>query len=57
MKKTCKGCYAAITDGHPLQGEPHGCELGYQTDGKGKPAEECPKPTSWRLLDKAKSNG
>ncbi len=53
MKKTCKGCYAAITGAHPLQGEPHGCELGYQTDGKGKPMEDCPKPSSWRNLEKA----
>ena len=47
MKKTCKGCYAAKTGGHPLQGEPHGCELGYKTDKKGHPLEECPKPKSW----------
>lgn len=50
MKKTCKGCYAALTGGHPLCGEPHGCELGYQTDGNGKPMEECPKPSSWAQL-------
>lgn len=37
MNKTCKGCYAAITGSHPMTGNPHGCELGYNTDGNGKP--------------------
>lgn len=31
-------------------GEPKGCILGYETDGKGHPQEECPKPGSWRQL-------
>lgn len=52
MKKTCKGCYAAQTGGHPLSGEPHGCDLGYQTDGNGKPLADCPKPTSWKQFKK-----
>ena len=52
MKKTCKGCYAAITGVHPLYGEPYGCELGYKTDGHGKPLGECPKPKSWTQLKK-----
>ena len=30
-----------------MYGEPHGCELGYKTDGHGKPLEECLKPKSW----------
>lgn len=53
MKKTCKGCYAAETGQHPLGGNPHGCKLGYKTNGDGRPLEECPKPTSWRKLEKA----
>ena len=57
MKKTCKGCYAAKTGGHPMQGIPHGCNLGYQTDGKGKPMEECPKPPSWKQLKKCEQKG
>lgn len=48
MKKICKGCYAADTGSHPMQGIPKGCTLGYKTDGQGKPLEECPKPTSWK---------
>lgn len=52
MKKTCNGCYAAITGMHPMYGEPHGCELGYKTDGHGKPLEECPKPKSWTQFKK-----
>ena len=47
MKKKCSGCYAAKTGAHPLCGDPHDCELGYKTDGKGHPLEECPKPKSW----------
>lgn len=47
MNRTCKGCYAAITGAHPMQGKPHGCDLGYKTDGEGHPREECPKPKSW----------
>ncbi len=46
MKKTCKGCYAVETGGHPMSGDPHGCNLGYKTDVQGHPQEECPKPTS-----------
>ena len=53
MKKTCKGCYAAITGGHPKYGEPHGCELGYKTDDEGKPLVECPKPLSWAQFKRA----
>ena len=52
MRKTCKGCYAASTGAHPMQGTPSGCILGYKTDGQGKPLEECPKPMSWKQLDK-----
>ena len=52
MKKQCKGCYAAITDTHPLCGKAHGCKLNYETDGNGHPQEECPKPTSWAKLKK-----
>lgn len=48
MKRNCKGCYAADTGYHPLCGDPHGCTLGYKTDGKGHPQEECPKPKSWK---------
>jgi len=50
MKKTCKGCYAAETGGHPLSGEPYGCQLGYPTDGNGHPVGDCPKPNSWKKL-------
>ena len=57
MKRTCKSCYAAETGSHPMQGEPHGCSLGYQTDGAGSPLEDCPKPKSWKLLEKASKNG
>ena len=53
MKKNCKGCYAADTGMHPLSGEPHGCLLGYKTDGQGHPQEECPKPTSWKKYNAA----
>ena len=52
MKKTCKGCYAAETGTHPLCGEPHGCSLGYQTNLQGLPLEECPKPKSWKTLER-----
>lgn len=52
MNKTCKGCYAAETGGHPMSGEAHGCTLNYKTDGKGHPLEECPKPKSWKQLDR-----
>ena len=48
MKKTCNGCYVAITGTHPMYGEPRGCELGYKTDGHGKPLEECLKPKTWK---------
>lgn len=57
MNKTCKGCYAAETGGHPLHGDPRGCDLGYKTDGKGHPEEECPKPKSWRQHGQAKRKG
>lgn len=57
MKKTCNGCYAADTGGHPMCGEMRGCTLGYVTDGKGRPMEECPKPTSWKQLEKIKRKG
>ena len=50
IKKSCKGCYAAVTDGHPKYGEAHGCSLDYRTNGKGVPMEECPKPKSWKEL-------
>ena len=50
MNKKCKGCYAADTGMHPLQGTPKGCTLGFKTDGQGKPLEECPKPKSWAQL-------
>lgn len=56
MNKTCKGCYAAITGGHPLCGIPSGCYLGYKTDKAGHPQEECPKPKSWRQLKKLELN-
>ena len=51
MKKTCKGCYAAETGGHPMSREPYGCILGYKTDGNGFPSEACPKPKSWKQLN------
>jgi hypothetical protein len=57
MKKTCKGCYAAETGGHPLCGEPRGCSLGYRTDNEGNPMEECPKPKSWKALKKESKKG
>lgn len=50
MNRTCKGCYAAETGGHPMQGNPRGCSLNYKTDGEGHPREECPKPKSWNEL-------
>lgn len=50
MNRTCKGCYAAETGGHPMQGNPRGCSLNYKTDGEGHPREECPKPKSWSEL-------
>ena len=51
MNKTCKGCYAADKEGHPLgEAIPYGCILGYETDGKGHPKEDCPKPKSWKQL-------
>lgn len=50
MSKICKGCYAAETGAHPLQGVPKGCKLGYKTDGQGKALEQCPKPKSWKKL-------
>lgn len=52
MKKTCNGCYAAVTGEHPRSGKPYGCKLGYNTDGNGKPLEECPKPQSWKSLER-----
>lgn len=55
MRKTCKNCYAAQTGIHPLQGIPCGCQLGYKTDGNGKPLEHCPKPSSWRQFQKLKT--
>ena len=55
MKRTCKGCYAAKTGAHPLQGEPHGCELDYKTY-KGHPLEECPKPKSWTKFYSVKNS-
>lgn len=57
MNKTCKGCYAAETDGHPLSGESYGCVLGYKTDGNGHPKEDCPKPKSWKKLHEAEREG
>ena len=48
----CKGCYAAETGAHPLHGVPKGCKLGYKTDGQGKALEQCPKPKSWKQLQK-----
>ncbi len=51
MKKTCKGCYAAETGGHPMSGEPYGCILGHKTDGNCFPSEACPKPKSWKQLN------
>lgn len=56
MKKMCKGCYAADTGMHSLQGIPSGCILGYTTDGQGKPLEVCPKPKSWKELNKCKKD-
>lgn len=52
MKKTCIGCYAAQTGSHPLSGEPKGCELAYNTNGNGTPIEKCPKPKSWKELNR-----
>lgn len=52
MKKSCKGCYAAETGGHPMAGKSYGCMLGYKTDGEGHSKEECPKPDSWKKLSK-----
>ena len=52
MYKTCKGCYAADTGRHPMQGTPKGCTLDYKTNGQGKPLEECSKPKSWAQLKK-----
>lgn len=52
MMKSCKNCYAAETGGHPMNGNPKGCTLGFRTDGNGKALEECPKPKSWKQLYK-----
>ncbi len=57
MKRSCKGCYAAVTGAHPLYGEPHECELGFKNDKKGHPLVECPKPNSWSKLDDCKRRG
>lgn len=54
MKITCKGCFAAETGMHPKFGHPTGCKLGYKTDNNGHPKEECPKPKSWKALDREK---
>lgn len=50
--KNCKGCYAADTGAHPLQGAAKGCILGYKTDAQGQALERCPKPKSWKELNK-----
>lgn len=50
MKKTCKGCFATKVKPSERGAHPHGCELGYQTDCNGHPAEACPKPKSWKQL-------
>lgn len=51
-KKSCAGCYAAIRKGHPLSDAPQtGCTLGCKCN-KGIPEEECPKPKSWKELQK-----
>lgn len=56
IKKTCVGCYAAYCGAHPMmakQGKAiKGCNLGYE-NYKGVPLEECPKPKSWKALDRA----
>lgn len=57
MSKMCKGCYAAETGAHPLHGVPKGCKLGYKTDGQGKALEQCPKPKSWKQLQKCEKMG
>ena len=54
MNRKCKGCYAADTGEHPMSGKSHGCVLGYLTDGEGHPQEECPKPKSWKQLNRQK---
>lgn len=56
MKKSCKGCYAAETGKHPISGVAHGCSLGYKNDGQGQPLEDCPKPKSWKQLNRLKKN-
>ena len=40
-----------------MSGEAHGCTLRYKTDGNGHPAEECPKPKSWKQMNKSKKKG
>lgn len=52
MKKTCKNCKADRFYGH-LPGLHEPCMLGFDTDGKGHPTEECPKPLSWKEFDRA----
>jgi len=54
-KKKCKGCLAAVTDGHPLSGEPYGCSLGYEVSN-GETVEICPKPKTWKKLNRLKRN-
>lgn len=54
MKQSCKNCYAAETGGHPLCGESKGCTLGYKTYN-GKPMEECPKPKTWKELERVRN--
>ncbi len=52
MKKTCRNCFAAETGAHPLEDRPiTGCRLGYKNED-GKPLEDCPKPQSWKQLNR-----
>lgn len=56
MYRTCHNCYAAETGKHPMNGNVHGCSLEYKNDGNGKPLEDCPKPKSWKQLNKLKGD-
>lgn len=65
IKKTCVGCYS-VECYSPEMGHYHGskdhpehmtgCILGYE-NYKGAPLEECPKPKSWKALDRAPKKG
>ena len=52
-KRTCTGCWCEIESQYW-----YSCELGYPTDGRGKPTGEmtCPKPTTGKKYLIARKN-